>query len=219
MNATVLQKRKKKHRKIRKKFKKPAFFVLLFCITLGAFYTYFHFIKLSLPGEQIIVPQWIQQELLPINPYSRPGTPLKKINGIVIHYVGNPGTNARNNRSYFESLASTGETFASSHFIVGLEGEIIQCVPLTEIAYCSNSRNNDTISIEVCHPDATGKFQQNTMESLERLTVWLCNSFGLHRENVIRHYDITGKICPKYYVEHEDAWLAFLDEIETLLSV
>ena len=76
---------------------------------------------------------------------------------IVIHYVGNPGTTAKANRNYFESLSSgETETYASSHFIVGLEGEVIQCIPLTEIAYASNIRNEDTVAIEVCHPDETG---------------------------------------------------------------
>ena len=28
-------------------------------------------------------------------------------------------------------------------------------------------------------------------------------------DDVIRHYDVTGKDCPKYFVEHEEAWNAF----------
>ena len=32
--------------------------------------------------------------------------------------------------------------------------------------------------------------------------------------SVIRHYDVTGKICPKYYVEHEDAWDTFIDDVK-----
>ena len=103
---------------------------------------------------QADVPEWITQELLEVNPYSRPGTPLEQVNGVVVHYVGNPGTTAEQNRSYFAGLAQTGETYASSHFLIGLEGEIIQCVPLDEIAYCTSQRNVDTISIECCHPDA-----------------------------------------------------------------
>ena len=42
-----------------------------------------------------------------------------------------------------------------------------------------------------------------------KLSAWLCVRFGLTSENVIRHYDVTGKNCPKYYVEHEDAWKQF----------
>ena len=68
-----------------------------------------------------------------------------------------PIPTAQANRNYFESLSSGEEgTYASSHFIVGLEGEVLQCIPLTEIAYASNIRNADTVAIEVCHPDETG---------------------------------------------------------------
>ena len=67
-------------------------------------------------------------ELLPVNKYSRPGTALSEVNGIVIHYTANPGTTALQNREYFAGLAETGETSASSHFIIGLDGEIVQCI-------------------------------------------------------------------------------------------
>ena len=70
--------------------------------------------------------------------------------------MGNPGSSAQSNRDYFEGLKDSGETYASSNFIVGLEGEVIQCIPTNEIAYCSNERNSDTVSIEVCHETADG---------------------------------------------------------------
>ena len=54
-------------------------------------------------------PDWITVELLPLNEFSRPGTPLEEVNGIVIHYVGNPGTTAAQNHSFFTNLAQTGE--------------------------------------------------------------------------------------------------------------
>lgn len=162
------------------------------------------------PGYGIAVPDWVEEDLLPLNACSRPGEPLPEVNGVVIHYVGNPGTSAKANRNYFASLAKTKETSASSHFIVGLEGEILQCVPLSEISYCSNTRNYDTIAIEVCHADDTGQFSPETLASVERLTAWLCVQFGLDTEQVIRHYDVSGKICPKYYVEHQGAWTDLL---------
>ena len=162
---------------------------------------------------QADVPEWITQELLEVNPYSRPGTPLEQVNGAVVHYVGNPGTTAEQNRSYFAGLAQTGETYASSHFLVGLDGEIIQNVPLNEIAYCSNERNDDTISIECCHPDDSGAFTQATYDSLVRLTRWLMEEYGLESGQVIRHYDVTGKICPKSFVEHPQEWEQFLADL------
>lgn len=88
-------------------------------------------------------------QLLDVNEYSRPGTPLNEIKGIVIHYIGNPGTSAQANRDYFQELKDAHLTKASSHFIVGLEGEIIQCIPTSEISYASNERNKDTVSISL----------------------------------------------------------------------
>jgi N-acetylmuramoyl-L-alanine amidase CwlA len=169
-------------------------------------------------GKDTITPtlsngEMIKEEYLTPNPYSRPQTRLHRINGVVVHYTANPGSSAENNRSYFEGLATTRETSASSHYIIGLEGEIIQCIPLTEISYASNSRNDDTISIECCHPDKTGKFNDATYDSLVSLTAALCREFDLKKKDIIRHYDVTGKLCPLYYVEHEAAWDKFKDDV------
>ncbi len=68
-------------------------------------------------------------------------------------------------------------------FVVGLEGEIVQCIPCNEIAYASNDRNSDTISIECCHPDATGKFNQETKDTLIHLTAWLTGRYGRTTDN------------------------------------
>ena len=152
-------------------------------------------------------------QLLTPNPYSRPQYALEEVHDIVIHYVGNPNTTAQQNRDYFESLKD-GSRSASSHFVVGLEGEIIQCISCSEWCYASNQRNYDTIAIEVCHPDETGKFNDSTYRSVVDLTAWLCKAFEIGPKHVIRHYDVTGKKCPKYYVEHEDAWEQMLADIE-----
>lgn len=174
----------------------------------------------GLPGEDIEVPDYVEQDYLTVNEWSRPGTELEQIDGVVIHYVGNPGTTAHANRNYFESLSSGQEgTYASSHFIVGLEGEVIQCIPLTEVAYASNERNADTVSIEVCHPDETGEFSPVTYDRAVELTAWLCVRFKLDPEtDVIRHYDVTGKECPRYYVEHPEAWDAFRADVSAAIK-
>ena len=95
----------------------------------------------------------IDVELLTVNEYSRPGLSTNEITGIVIHYTANPGSTAMENRDYFEGLKDSHITQASSNFVVGLDGEIVQCVPTWEVAYASNTRNFDTVSIECCHPD------------------------------------------------------------------
>lgn len=166
------------------------------------------------PGD-VEVPDYVRQDLLTVNEWSRPGTELDAVNGVVIHYVGNPGTTAQANRNYFESLSSGQEgVYASSHFVVGLEGEVLQCIPLAEKAYASNGRNGDTIAIEVCHPDETGEFSAVSYDRCVKLTAWLCRTFRLDpEEDVIRHYDVTGKVCPKYYVDHPEAWDAFRADV------
>ncbi len=157
-------------------------------------------------------------QLLTVNPYSRPGTKTKKIKGIVIHYTANPGATAMGNRNYFENLKDTKATKASSNFVVGLDGEIVQCVPTWEVAYASNDRNEDTVSIECCHPDKSGKFKKDTYKSMVQLTAWLCMKFDLTDQDVIRHYDVTGKNCPKYFVEDEKAWEKFRSAVKKTIE-
>ncbi len=152
-------------------------------------------------------------DLLPPNEYSRPGDDLPQVNAVFVHYTANPGTNAAQNRSYFANLALTGETSASAHFVIGYDGEIIQCLPLWEIGYAVKGRNFDSVSIECCYQDESGQFTQETYDSLIRLTAWLLGTYELDPEDVLRHYDEGGKNCPKYYVEHEDAWKQFVRDI------
>ena len=155
----------------------------------------------------------IDVELLTPNSYSRPQISIEQVNYIAIHYTANPGSTAISNRNYFENLATTQDNKVSSHFVIGLEGEVVQCIPTSEISYATNSRNVDTISIECCHPDETGQFNTATYDSAVKLTAWLCTRFGLTSDQVIRHYDVTGKDCPKYYVENPDAWIQMKSDI------
>jgi len=155
--------------------------------------------------------------LLTVNPYSRPGIALKKVKGVVVHYTANPGTGARQNRDYFEGLKDSHITKASSHFVIGIDGEIVQCIPTAEISYASNERNSDTISIECCHKDKSGKFSDRTYESLVRLVAYLMGRFSLSTDDVIRHYDVTGKNCPKYFVENPDAWKEFKKDVNQFI--
>lgn len=170
------------------------------------------------PKENPMERPRLEVSLLTVNEYSRPSMPLEKINGIVIHYVANPGSTAMENRNYFESLKDGLGTKASSHFVIGLEGEIVQCIPTSEIAYASNKRNSDTLSIECCHPKKDGKFNADTYHSVVQFTAWLCLEFQIEVEDVIRHYDVTGKNCPKYYVENEKEWFVFQNDVEEYIK-
>ena len=153
-------------------------------------------------------------DLLTINEYSRPGETLPEVNSIFIHYTANAGTTAEQNRSYFESLAESHERSASAHFVIGIDGTIVQCIPTKEIAYAVKGRNYDSISIECCYMQENGKFETATYDSLIELTAWLLHKYELKPEDVLRHYDEGGKNCPKFYVENEEAWDRFLSDLE-----
>lgn len=165
-------------------------------------------------AREPVEPPMIAEEFLTENPYSRPGEALEKVKNIFVHYTANPGTSAEQNRSYFENLKDTHETSASAHFIIGYDGEIIQCIPREEIAYAVKGRNYDSISIECCYLSEDGSFTNATYQSLVHLVNWLLYEYDLRPKDVLRHYDEGGKLCPLYYVEHEDAWKEFVDELK-----
>lgn len=159
----------------------------------------------------------IIEDMLTVNPYSRPGEELPEVKNIFVHYTANQGTSAAQNRSYFENLALTGETSSSAHFIIGYDGEIIQCIPLNEIGYAVKERNYDSISIECCYLDENGKFTDATYQSLIKLCGWLLKEYELTPDDMLRHYDEGGKLCPLYYVEHQDAWEQFITDLEAYI--
>lgn len=201
-------------------------------VVIAIIYTIVHFYKESkgleeaTTEEKIYVPHMagvadkfpdlpISEQFLTLNEYSRPGLPLTDTpQYIVIHYTANPTSTAQNNRDYFENLKDTQQTYASAQFVIGLDGEIIQCVPCNEMAYCSNSLNEICISIEMCHPDEWGNFNDATYNNCVYLVAHLMNYYHMDMDQLIRHYDVTGKNCPRYFVEHEDRWEVFKQFVE-----
>jgi N-acetylmuramoyl-L-alanine amidase len=137
------------------------------------------------------------------------------------------------NRNYWETLKSQSPNnpkavYASAHFIAGLRGEVIQALPLDEMGYHCGAKtykaqalsrlgrypNNCTVGIELCHPDASGRFNPGTCAAAAGLAAELCRRFGLRPEtDVWRHYDITGKVCPKWFVDKPEAFERFLLDV------
>ena len=149
--------------------------------------------------------------------------------GIVVHYVDNPGSSAMANRNYFEN-GSDGRG-VSSHYIAGLQGEIIRCIPETEVAmhagaaysslYLEQAKINNSIyyGIETCHPAADGKFTDLTTLSLAELCADLCIRHGFDpHKHLFTHNEITGKLCPLYYVNHPEAWADFKNTVQNMIS-
>ena len=151
---------------------------------------------------------------------NRPYTVRNVTKGIVVHYVGNPNTTAIANRNYFQNTKNE----VSSNYVIGLEGEIIACVPHNEVAWCSNNANPYTISIECCHPKSDGVFNRYTYNSLVELCSDLCLKYNLNPLNggLLRHFDITGKVCPMNFVPNKNGgtddnnnsnWKKFINDV------
>lgn len=212
----LMLRRKIKHKK---RIRAIVIIVLVAVIAVGCFFGFMLFKnggKLppkQLNAKSLTAPEYVDVKLINLG-FARTGVKLVEINNIVVHYTGNPSSTAQNNRDYFNKP----DTDVCSHFVIGLDGEIIQCVPLDEKSAASNNRNLDTISIEVCHPDSSGKFNDATYASLVKLTAWLCDNSGLKAKDVIRHYDITGKVCPKYFIDNQSAWEDFLEDVKEELK-
>jgi N-acetylmuramoyl-L-alanine amidase len=173
----------------------------------------------------------IQNDLLTVNPFSRPGKKLSGVKALVVHWTGNAGSTAKQNRDYFENLKKQDPAgdqrklrWASAHFIIGLSGEIIQCIPCEEMAYHVGAKtympdalaylghypNNRTIGIELCHPSADGRFTAATLDAGAELCALLAARYSLDPEaDIWTHYGVTGKHCPRWFVEHPGDFEAF----------
>lgn len=144
----------------------------------------------------------------------------RKIKYIVIHYTGNDGDTAANNCNYF---AGAGRG-ASAHYFVD-ESEIYRSVKDKDrawhcgddIYYHSECRNTNSIGIELCSRiDASGLyyFAPETVALAIELTKAKMQEYGIPASNVVRHYDVTHKLCPAPFVYDVDQWAEFKAALE-----
>ena len=143
----------------------------------------------------------------------------RDIEYIVIHYTGNKGDTAKNNADYF-ARESVG---ASAHYFVDSK-EIWQSVHDADIAwhcgaknykhkYC---RNANSLGIEICMLDSKGQVIQSSIDNAIELTIYLMQKYGISKDNVIRHFDVTGKDCPAPMVENQTLWTDFKNKLEVI---
>ena len=136
----------------------------------------------------------------------------KQIKYIVVHYTANRKDTAKNNAEYFKNNI----VGASAHFFVD-ENEIWQSVPDNYEAwsvggknnggkYYGKCTNNNSISVELC--DSVDFVPKATADLARQLIKNLMKKYNVPVSRVIRHYDVTGKICPKPLIDNE-AWENF----------
>lgn len=135
---------------------------------------------------------------------------------IVVHYTASLG-GAEANCKYFQSNYRG----ASAHYFVGHAGEVWQCVLDKDISWhCGAARykhpycrNSNSIGIEMCCrqniSNRTWYFEEETIKATVELVKELMKKYNIPVSNVIRHYDVTGKVCPEPYVRDTAAWNTF----------
>ena len=144
---------------------------------------------------------------------------------IVIHYTSNKGDTAKNNADYFAREV----TKTSAHYFVD-ENSVWQSVLDTDTAwhcgaktykhkYC---RNTNSLGIEICMNDKDGNIRLNSIVNAIKLTKMLMEKYNISIDNIIRHYDVTGKDCPRPMIENEDLWSSFKQSLlqeENLMQI
>jgi len=167
------------------------------------------------------------KEMLITN-HNRPGKKIIKLKGVVIHWTGNIaiGANALANRHYFNNTKNA----ASVHYIVD-DTNILRCIPDDEIAYHVGAKkyaaaglkikegnyspNYFLIGIKMC-VNSDGDWNKTCQNTVE-LAAYLLKKYNLNVENLYRHYDITGKDCPKMMLDPNE-WQAFKDKVSKMMD-
>ena len=164
----------------------------------------------------------IIEMLLTPNEYSRPKTPIRRVMAIVMHWTANPNVSALNNRNYFEAKKTDMGGYGSAHYIIGLDGEVIRCIPENEIAYHCGSNKLDpvsgrtytdearkrfghyalrpavtspnyvTLGVELCPIDDAGHFSDATIVSAVELCAKLIKRHKLTTDDITTHHAVVG---------------------------
>lgn len=139
-----------------------------------------------------------------------------RIDYIVVHYTGNNGDTAWANTNYFKS------TFrgASAHYFVD-ENSIWQCVEDKNISwhcgaykYYNSCRNSNSIGVEMCSRknNNTYYFKDQVVNKTVSLVKELMKKYNVPLSRVVRHWDVSRKICPAPYCgnsKNDKAWNDF----------
>jgi len=161
----------------------------------------------------------------PCHPDNYQGKRVQVVAWLVIHYVGALG-DAMQNAAYY---GTTPGIKASAHYFVGHAedgADIWGSVPEDCVAsHCGRTdnkykhptcRNANSIGIEMCchqRPDGTWYFDPETVDRTVELARDIMARYSIDADHVLRHYDVTGKICPAPFVNNETAWEQFKERL------
>lgn len=173
-------------------------------------------------------------DYLTVNPYSRPATPLPKVEGLVIHWVANPNTSPAFNRNFWEMRKNGEHGYGGGHYIVN-ESEIRACIPESEVAYHVGAHayteyarvkfdgappNFRTIGVELCHLNWEGEFHPQTLVLAHDLCADICKRHDLDPyRDITTHKNVVGyKNCPKWFIDHPYDFQLFLHNVAAAME-
>ncbi len=135
----------------------------------------------------------------------RPGVK-RRIKSIVVHNTANLNSTAQNERDYLVNPTNTSST--SFHMVVD-ENEIVEAVPVTEVAFHAGSSkdNKEGIGIEICE---SGNYEA-AEENAVKMIAYLMKTYDIPLSQVKTHQDCSGKECPRLILNH---WGHFLERVE-----
>ena len=180
----------------------------------------------------------IKEHLLTPNEWSRPGSRLRQVLGVVMHWTANPHADALANVRFFENRKAGMAGYGSAHYVIGQTGEVVRCIPETEVAYhcgsskadpasgkvytdlarelfgayctASTSPNFCTLGIEMCPTDEAGTFTEATEAAAVELVADMLRRYKLGTRSVVTHHGVVGwKDCPRLWVVRPELFEAF----------
>jgi N-acetylmuramoyl-L-alanine amidase len=175
------------------------------------------------------------------NDNSRPAYKLLKVQAVVVHYTANPGADADDHFKYFDQTIVGTERYAGAHIFVDRH-KALELIPLGEGTFGANDGGNAslrlptlrardsryptktgdgnanllTIHVEMCL-ESDGTLHPDTIERTRLVLKYLQSLYSQlsdTQNRIIRHYDVTGKNCPKPFVEDGQKWNAFLYSVD-----
>lgn len=176
-------------------------------------------------------PQITERFLTP-NEYTRPMRRLLSVDLLVLHWVQLAGGTNEGLFKWFDQDAPAQKRHGSTHFGIDDNG-IVQFMPLTEMAYHVGAKtytewkwavfgdkypNAHAIGVELNHIDWDGRFSDKVLEKAVELFAWLCREYNLDpMKHIARHFDVTGKHCPKWFVDNVEDFYEFKTRVRDAL--
>jgi N-acetylmuramoyl-L-alanine amidase CwlA len=171
----------------------------------------------------------ITDKLIHLNQYTRSGKPLSRVCSLVVHWTGLASGSNNGLFNWFDKVSVETQRYGSAHYGID-KTSIYRFIPDNEIAYhvgaskytefakkkfCDQYPNQYSLGVELNPEFANGEFHEEVLNRAVWLFAELCKIYNLNPMcEIIRHYDVTGKDCPKLFIDHTEKFLLFKEQVK-----